>query len=264
MIPNVSLSPEEERKLATAWREHQDAKALHRLVEAHMRLVIKIAREHAQVSITLSDLIQEGNLGLLIAARKFDPAHGTRLVTYASYWIRAYILDFIVKNHGPVRFGTTRPARALFFNLGRALRALAETGREPSAANIAAHLDLPLEDVERVLPRLQSRDISLNGHWDKGDNSEGDPVENRLVIPDDRPPIEETLQTLRDGNRARRLVRGAKQANLDPREADILKRRYLKENSTTLSALGRRHGVSRERIRQLEVRALGKVRAAME
>src|SRR5687768_186541 len=144
------LSPEEERRLARAWLVNHDQKALGRLVAAHLGLVIKIALEFRHSGPAMEDLIQEGNLGLTIAARRFDPDRATRLATYATYWIRACMLEHVVRSHGPVRIGTTRSQRKIFFGLGRARRKIESEGEVADAEHLATALGVEREDVESM------------------------------------------------------------------------------------------------------------------
>src|SRR5881296_732541 len=155
------LSIIEERRLARKWRACEDEKALGRLVAAHLGLVIRIAMEFRHSGPPMEDLIQEGNLGLTIAARRFDPNRKTRLATYATYWIRACMLEHVVRSHGPVRIGTTRSQRKIFFGLGRARRKLERDGNLADAEHLAFELGVEESDVEAMTPRLTGRDVSL-------------------------------------------------------------------------------------------------------
>jgi len=156
------LSQEEEHRLAKLWLEHADPKALGRLVAAHLGLVIRIALEFRHSGPSMEDLIQEGNLGLTIAARRFDPTRATRLATYATYWIRACMLEHVVRSHGPVRIGTTRSQRKIFFGLGRARRKLERDGETADAEHLATALGVEQTDVESMTARLTGRDVSLD------------------------------------------------------------------------------------------------------
>src|SRR5258708_4440117 len=156
------LSLEEERGLAKAWIADGDEKALGRLVAAHLGLVIKIALEFRHSGPAMEDLIQEGSLGLTIAARRFDPERATRLATYATYWIRACMLEHVVRSHGPVRIGTTRSQRKIFFGLGRARRKLERDGSPADCESLAAELGVLSEVVEANTPRTFGRRLSLH------------------------------------------------------------------------------------------------------
>src|SRR5205823_976562 len=147
---------------ARRWRTLGDDKALARMVQAHLGLVIRIATEFRHSGPSMEDLIQEGNLGLTIAAQRFDPDRATRLATYATYWIRACMLEHVVRSHGPVRIGTTRSQRKIFFGLGRARRRLERVGEVADSERLAAALGVQRDDIEQMAPRLTGRDLSLD------------------------------------------------------------------------------------------------------
>src|SRR5262245_38989835 len=159
---NATLSLEEEQELSRRWMKKSDTSALAKLIHAHLGLVIKIATEFRNSGPALEDLIQEGHVGLTIAARRFDPAKATRLATYATYWIRACMMEYVVRSHGPVRIGTTRSQRKIFFGLGRARRRLEREGLAASTASLAKLLGVGPEDIEAMTPRLSGHDISLD------------------------------------------------------------------------------------------------------
>jgi RNA polymerase sigma-32 factor len=249
------LAPEEERRLARLWRVNADEKALARLVAAHLGLVIKIAMEFRHSGPALEDLIQEGNLGLTIAARRFDPGRATRLATYATYWIRACMLEHVVRSHGPVRIGTTRSQRKIFFGLGRARRALEREGTETDAGNLAHRLGVERQDVEAMTPRLSGRDVSLDSPRAYDDRR---PMSQSLA--DDGPDPEELMGGAEEADHRRRQVyHGLK--ILDPRERSIIRARHMRQRPATLACLGKKFGISRERVRQLELRAKAKLRS---
>src|SRR5687768_10401365 len=205
------LAPDEERLLARAWLADKDEKALGRLVAAHLGLVIKIALEFRHSGPALEDLIQEGNLGLTIAARRFDPGRATRLATYATYWIRACMLEHVVRSHGPVRIGTTRSQRKIFFGLGRARRALERVGSETDSENLAKSLGVDRQDVESMTPRLSGRDVSLDAPRGCEDRR---PMSQSLA--EDRPNPEELIGGVEEEDHRRQQVyEGLK--ILDPR-----------------------------------------------
>jgi RNA polymerase sigma-32 factor len=244
----------EERRLARRWRTLEDADALARLVSAHLGLVIRIAMEFRHSGPAMEDLIQEGNLGLTIAARRFDPNRATRLATYATYWIRACMLEHVVRSHGPVRIGTTRSQRKIFFGLGRARRKLERDGEVADCEKLAGELGVMQEDVEAMTPRLTGRDVSLDAPRSFDDRRS---TGANLAI--DGPSPEEVVAGCEeDDHRREQLFEGLKV--LDPRERAIIRARHMRQRPATLAALGKKFGISRERVRQLELRAKDKLR----
>jgi len=255
------LSPEREQELALAWRDHGDEVALRDLVGSHLRLVIKIARGFAGYGLPLSDLIAEGNVGLMQAAQKFDPDRGFRFATYAMWWIRAAIQEHILHSTSLVKMGTTAAQKKLFFNLRQMKGRLEEIDAgdlsPESVAAIATALGVPEKDVVEMNRRLSGADGSLNVTMtDDGETEWLD----RLV---DERPTQELLLAEADELAQRRKLLGEAMAGLNAREREILIERRLREEPLTLEDLSRRFHVSRERIRQLEVRAVDKLRKAM-
>lgn len=248
------LTLEEEHLLARRWSALGDKKALARLVNAHLGLVIRIAMEFRHSGPALEDLIQEGNLGLTIAARRFDPERATRLATYATYWIRACMLEHVVRSHGPVRIGTTRSQRKIFFGLGRARRKLEREGATADCESLADALGVLEEDVESMTPRLTGRDVSLDAPRGFDDRrSVG------ATLAEDGPTPEDVVAGCEEEDRRRdQLCAGLKV--LDARERAIIRARHMRQRPATLAALGKKFGISRERVRQLEVRAKAKLR----
>ncbi len=248
------LSVVEEHRLSRRWRTLEDPDALARLVQAHLGLVIRIATEFRHSGPSMEDLIQEGNLGLTIAARRFDPSRATRLATYATYWIRACMLEHVVRSHGPVRIGTTRSQRKIFFGLGRARRKLEREGEQPDADALAEALGVEREDIESMTPRLTGRDVSLDAPRSVEDRRQ---VGNMLA--EDGPTPEDMVAGIEEeDSRRRSLCDGLKV--LDPRERAIIKARHMRQRPATLASLGKKFGISRERVRQLELRAKSKLR----
>ena len=248
------LSVAEEHRLSRRWRTLEDRDALARLVEAHLGLVIRIATEFRHSGPSMEDLIQEGNLGLTIAARRFDPSRATRLATYATYWIRACMLEHVVRSHGPVRIGTTRSQRKIFFGLGRARRKLEREGETADAESLASALGVEREDIESMTPRLTGRDVSLDAPRSIDDRRQ---VGNMLA--EDGPTPEEMVAGVEEeDSRKTKLFEGLKV--LDPRERAIIKARHMRQRPATLASLGKKFGISRERVRQLELRAKAKLR----
>jgi len=251
---NATLSPEEEQELSRRWQKHADKRALASLIHAHLGLVIKIATEFRNSGPSMEDLIQEGHVGLTIAARRFDPTKATRLATYATYWIRACMMEYVVRSHGPVRIGTTRSQRKIFFGLGRARRRLEREGQAASAELLARLLGVPAEDVEHMATRLSGHDVSLDAPRSQDDERK---TGNLLAI--DAPSQEELFAEGQEEDSRKALLQEALK-QLDPRERAILKARHMSSRPVTLGTLGKRFGISRERVRQLELRAVAKLR----
>jgi RNA polymerase sigma-32 factor len=256
------LTPEEEVSLAQRWRDKQDVEAAHRLVTSHLRLVAKIAIGYRGYGLPVSELISEGNIGMVQAAKRFDPDRGFRLATYAMWWIRAAIQEYILHSWSLVKMGTTAAQKKLFFNLRRLkgqMQAIDDGDLQPEqVAKIARVLDVPEQDVVSMNRRLAAPDHSLNAPVRQ--DSEGE-WQDWLVDQSDSP---ETL--IADGEeltgRKSLLVDALKVLN--KRERHIINERRLKDNPTTLEDLSQEHNISRERVRQIEVRAFEKLQKAMK
>jgi RNA polymerase sigma-32 factor len=255
------LEPEEEYMLAKRWKEREDPEAAHRLVTSHLRLVAKIAMGYRGYGLPMSEVISEGNVGLMQAVKRFDPDKGFRLATYAMWWIRAAIQEYILHSWSLVKIGTTAAQKKLFFNLRRVkgqLKALEEGDLRPETVKeIATRLDVPESDVVDMNRRLAAPDHSLNapvrmdgeGEWQEWLVDEGDSQETMLA------------ESQEFGRRQKLLDRALKLLN--PRERRILSERRLKDEPTTLEDLSKEFGISRERVRQIEVRAFDKVQRAI-
>ena len=241
-----ALDRETERDLAQRWLEG-DARAGTRLVEACLPFVVSIALEYRRWGVPLEDIIQQGNLGLLKAAQKFDPERDCRLVTYAVYWIRAEIRDYVVRAYRVVRIGTTKGER-------RAMRLYRKTKEEDPVA-LAAASGLPLDQAERLLPVLRARDTSLDATVD-GEAPRVDALSSKWPSP------EQAVGEQAFAERTRTEVHAAI-ARLPEREAMIVRERLLADDPSTLEALGMRLGISKERVRQLEERARARLRAQL-
>jgi RNA polymerase sigma-32 factor len=255
------LTPEREQALARAWRRHGDEAALRDLVGSHLRLVIKIARGFAGYGLPISDLIAEGNVGLMQAAHKFEPDRGFRFATYAMWWIRAAIQEYILHSYSIVKMGTTAAQKKLFFNLRQIKHRLDQHDPgdlSPEAvATIAAALGVPEVDVVEMNRRMSGADASLN--VTTAEESETEWLDR---LADDRPSQETVLAQTDEGARRHKLLVESL-ARLDEREREILRERHLRDQPLTLEDLGQRFHVSRERIRQVEARAVEKLRKAM-
>ena len=257
------LEREEEHLLAVRWKANRDQAALHKLAEAHMRLVIAIAVRFRHYGLNLQDLIQEGHVGLLEAAARFDPGREVRFSTYATWWIRASVQDFVLRNWSIVRGGTSSAQKSLFFNLRRLRAKLSQTpglGSQSMFNTLADAIGVSRADVEWMSTRLSGGDVSLNAPL--ADSDSGTSAERVDFLADERPLADQTVEEDIDGTR--RSVR-LKQALtvLKPRELRILQARRLTEAGATLEALGSELGISKERVRQIESRAMEKLRAVM-
>jgi len=255
------LEREEEQALAARWRDHGDRAALDRLIGAHTRLVISIARRFLGYGLPYGDLVQEGNSGLLEAADRFDPARDVRFATYATWWVAAAMQNFVLRNWSIVRTGTTPAQRRLFFNLRR-LRAKfegrsRETLGDDDRRTIARVLGVPVSAVERMEVRFSFPDRSL-------DAPTGDDESYTLqdMLPDPGPRPDEIVMNDHD-DAARKRWLGEALARLTERERLIVRQRFLEEKPNTLAEIGTRLGVSKERIRQIEAKAMAKLRASL-
>jgi RNA polymerase sigma-32 factor len=258
------LQRDEEHDLALKWRDNKDQDALHKITMAHMRLVISMAAKFKNFGLPMSDLIQEGHVGLLEAAARFDPERDVRFSTYASWWIRASIQDFILRNWSIVRGGTSSAQKALFFNLRR-LRARLSQGQDNLAdsvlhSRIADALGVHAKDVAIMDARLSSSDTSLNAPVSNSD--EGGSSDRVEFLESDDPLPDEQVSTMIDEERRNMWLGDALKA-LNPRELRIINERRLSEDSATLESLGQSLGISKERVRQIENRALEKLKTAL-
>lgn len=256
------LSREHEFDLARRWHEHRDESALHELVSSYTRLVVSTASRFRNYGLPMGDLVQEGNVGLMQAAARFEPDREVRFSTYAAWWIRSAMQDYILRNWSIVRTGTTAAHKSLFFNLRRLRAKIGHASSsgplsDQARAWIAAELEVPVHDVEIMETRLSGSDQSLNApivesgedHWQD-------------FLADTRPSPEEVVIGMRDGQTRSRWLAEAL-GELSPREQRIIRERRLVDEGATLEELGRVLGVSKERVRQLEHRALSKLRSSL-
>ncbi|HWO19968.1 MAG TPA: RNA polymerase factor sigma-32 [Kofleriaceae bacterium] len=255
------LTPDEEKALAVKLVEHGDSAAARRLIEANLRLVVKIAYEYRRAHKNLLDLVQEGNIGLIQAVSKFDPYRGVKLSSYAAFWIRAYILKFILNNWRLVKIGTTQAQRKLFFNLRKEREKLEQLGFQPTTALLAEKLDVPEKEVIEMERRLAAPEASLDAPLGGGDD---DGVRTRLdFLPSDEVRPDRAVAQ----SEFSELVRGKLEAfaqTLEGREQTIFRERWLTEDPLTLQEIGDRYNVSRERARQLEKRMLDRLKKYLE
>jgi RNA polymerase sigma-32 factor len=257
------LTREEEHELAVRWKDQKDEAALHRLAAAHMRLVIALAAKFRHYGLSMADLVQEGHVGLLEAAARFEPERDVRFSTYATWWIRASIQDHILRNWSIVRGGTSSAQKALFFNLRRIRARL--TQANGSDGNIDIHdaiaeaVGVSREDVAIMDARLSGADMSLNAPLTE---ASGDSADRMDFLVDEAPRPDETVEQVIDTARRSRWLNSALKVLTD-REMWIVRERRLGEEPATLEALGERLGISKERVRQIENRALEKLRKAL-
>ncbi|ACL64542.1 putative RNA polymerase, sigma 70 family subunit [Anaeromyxobacter dehalogenans 2CP-1] len=258
------LTVEEERRLARQFRDEGNTRAGHRLVEANLRFVVKVAFEYRSYGLRMADLIQEGNIGLMKAVQKFDPDKEIRLISYAVWWIRAYIQNHILKSWSLVKIGTTQAQRKLFFSLARTRHeierltpgaGLAEEGID--VALVAKKLRVRPSDVVEMTQRMEGRDLSLDAPV-----ADGTSTHLEFTPADGEPQDEELARAEEDALLARRVSEAM--GRLDPRERHIVEARIMGEGKETLRDLGHHFGFSRERARQLEIRALEKLRRDLE
>jgi RNA polymerase sigma-32 factor len=258
------LTVDEERRLAREFRDQGDARAGHRLVEANLRFVVKIAFEYRSYGLRMADLIQEGNIGLMKAVRKFDPDKEVRLISYAVWWIRAVIQNHLLRSWSLVKIGTTEAQRKLFFSLARTCREIERlspgAGLHQEGIDVdlvAKKLNVKRTDVVEMQQRMNGRDLSLDVPVGEGTSTYGDHTAWGGELQD-----EELARVEQEALVASRISEAM--GRLDPRERHIVKTRFMSEGTETLRELGRQFGFSRERARQLEIRALAKLRHDLE
>jgi RNA polymerase sigma-32 factor len=251
------LSVEEEYELASRHMQAGDTEAAHRLVCANLRFVVKVANEYRGYGLRLLDLVQEGNIGLMMAVRKFDPERGTRLITYAVWWIRAYIQSYVMRSWSMVKIGTTQMQKKLFFKLAQTRKALRNLTGTEEIEDIARELDVKEDVVVEMTQRMGSRDTSLDVELTEGEGytllstlkDEGESQEEMLLAQEEQQlNVQKTTAAL---------------AELKPRERHIVEQRILADTPSTLQDLANEYGISRERVRQIEQKALGKLRKVM-
>ena len=255
------LDADHERELAERWRARGDERALHELITAYLRLVVAMASRFRHYGLPMSDLVQEGNVGLMQAASRFEPERGVRFSTYAAWWVRSAMQDFVLRNWSIVRTGTTSVQKALFFNLRRLRAKIGDIGDTVMSAEacsrVARDLRVPEREVEAMAARLGGPDRSLNAPL----TEEGEGEWQDLLADSSADP--EAVTTLRHDDAARaHLVRDAMN-DLNERERLIIRERKLEEETVTLEALGERLGISKERVRQIEGNALAKLKRAL-
>ena len=261
------LDAETELRLAYAWRDHRDEAALHRLITAYMRLAISMAAKFRRYGAPMNDLIQEASLGLMKAADKFDPDRGVRFSTYAVWWIKASIQEYVMRNWSMVRTGSTSSQKSLFFNLRRVQakleREASQRGETLDAhqlrAAVAAEIGVPVHEVEMMDGRLSGSDFSLNATQ----SAEDEGREWIDALEDDSAQAADVVEDSHDRAHLRDWLVGA-MSGLNQRERFIVTERKLREEGRTLESLGEELGLSKERVRQLEAAAFAKLKRSLE
>ena len=258
------LDADEEYILAKDWLDKQNTKAAHKLVTSHLRLVAKIAMGYRGYGLPVADLIAEGNIGMMHAVKKFDPEKGFRLATYAMWWIKAAIQEFVLKSWSQVKIGTTASQKKLFFNLRKIkskINALEDGDLSPTQVNhISKTLDVSEDDVVSMNRRMLGGDHSLNSQINRND---GEEAEWQDMLPDER-DNQETLFVNNQEQNIRSKIMVEALEHLKPREKDIIIKRRLIDTPKTLEELSQEYKVSRERVRQIETRAFEKLQEAIK
>ena len=253
------LTREEETELAIRVKEHKDEKAVYQLITANLRLVVKIALDfHRHWSKNLLDLIQEGNVGLINAVHKFDPYRGVKFSYYASFWIKAYILKFIMDNWKMVKLGTTQSQRKLFFNLAKERDKLIAQGFHPEPKLLAERLDVKEEEVVEMSQRMGGWDISLSSP------AGGDYRESfETVLPSDSLSVDENMSKIQRDMLLKEALKEFRKT-ITGKDADICDSRLMADNPLTLQEIGDKYGISRERVRQIQDRLIKKITAFLK
>jgi len=248
------LSPEEEFSLASRYQETGDVEIAHKLITSNLRFVVKVALEYRGYGIKLLDMIQEGNMGLMVALKKFDPHKGYRFISYAIWWIRAYIQNFIIRSWSLVKIGTTQLQKKLFYKMGRIKGIAYEEHREEKIEELAQELSVRSSDIEEMQKRFAGRDLSLDA---KLDFDQG--ISFLDILPDLSPDQEELLGESEEDTVLKDEVQEA-MGNLSERERFIISQRIMADDPMTLQELGDTFQISRERVRQIEGEALRKLK----
>lgn len=255
------LEREEEMELAISWQQERDEYALKKLTESHLRLAISSASKYRHYGLPTADLIQEGTVGLMEAAYRFDTSREVRFSTYANWWVRAAVQDYVLRNWSIVRTGTTSAHKSLFFNLKRLKARMGVDPDRPLSFNartqIADEMGVKLRDVEAMEGRMTANDRSLNAPV-----ADESAQEWQDLLISDAPQPEAVVMEKRDGNKKAELIEMAMKGLTD-RETFIIRERQLKEDGVTLAVLGGQLGISKERVRQLEAQALGKLKQGL-
>ncbi len=248
------LSPEEEFVMAARYQEKEDVEAAHKLITSNLRFVVKVALEYKGYGVKLLDIIQEGNIGLMVALKKFDPHKGYRFISYAIWWIRAYIQNFIIKSWSLVKMGTTQVQKKLFYKMGKIKGLAHEERQEEKIEELAQELNVRGSDIAEMQKRFAGRDLSLDAKLDR------DQGISFLDLLPDLSPGQEDLLGEREEDEALRDEVGEALEDLSERERFIVRHRIMADDPMTLQELGDQFDISRERIRQIESEALRKLK----
>lgn len=249
------LTQEEEFKLAVRYRKHNDIDAAQKLITSNLKFVVKVAFEYKSYRVKLLDLIQEGNIGLMMAVKKFNPHKGYRFISYAIWWIRAYIQNFIIKTWSLVKIGTTQAQKKLFYKIGKIRKALESDGENEKKYELLAHdLDVAKEDIIEMEQRMAARDLSLDAPFD-----EGQELTHLDLLKEDSPNQEEALAQEEEKKIREREVQNAMK-RLSEKEVYVIQNRIMAEDPLTLQQIGDHLKLSRERVRQIEGEALKKLK----
>lgn len=253
------LTREQERELAMRYRETGDPRAAEKLVTSNLRFVVKVAAEYSKFGARLIDLIQEGNIGLMQAVKEFNPYKGVRLITYAVWWIRGYIQDYLMRQYSLVRIGTTQSQRRLFYQLQKHREELEALGEHPDYKLLGTRLGVTAEEVETMQQRLQGRDVSLNAPMD--DNSQTSLLD--FQTSEQASSVEEQLEHYELIDLLKKNVEELR-PSLKEKELIILEQRLLSDEPLTLQEIGEKYGITREAVRQIESRLIDKLRTKVQ
>ena len=249
------LTAEEEFQLAVRFRQDHDIEAGQKLVTSNLRLVVKIALEYKNYGVKLADLIQEGNIGLMVAARKFDPYRGNRFISYAIWWVRAYIKNFLIQSWSLVKIGTTQAQRKLFYRIGRVRKALeADQENEKKYEILARHYQVTSQDIKEMEQRMSAKDFSLDAPF--GEDQDLKPVD---LLQAEGPSQEDRVAREEERSLLQHQILNAMR-RLDERERYVIRCRIMADEPLTLQEIGKHLRISRERVRQIEGEALKKLK----
>ena len=249
------LTPEEEFQIAVRYRKYNDVEAAQKLITSNLKFVVKVAFEYKSYRVKVLDLIQEGNIGLMMAVKKFNPYKGYRFISYAIWWIRAYMQNFIIKTWSLVKIGTTQAQKKLFYKIGKVRKALESNGADEKKYELLANdLDVAKEDIVEMEQRMSSRDLSLDAPFDDGKE-----LTHLDLLQENAPNQEEAFAQAEEKQIRQREVLNAMK-RLNEKEAYVVKNRVMADSPLTLQEIGNHLKLSRERVRQIESEALRKLK----